>query len=174
MGQSNLRLLLENWYQRIRASHKGHYKDAALLEKRQKILGGVVVGLTALIGTSLFFSLTSPNQNKFVTLLAGLLSALTTVLAALQTYLNYPAKQTTHIIAATQLSSIKKKIEEKLAIEEDPEELKLFIREIRTEWDAITHGAPLMSEKTFDSFAKADKKYFELASVSKAAGTQDD
>lgn len=167
MNSVRLRSLLTKWYQRIRATHKGHYKDAALLDKRQRKLGITVVLLSAFVGTSLFYSLVNSNPSPIVTLLIGLTSALAATLAALQTYLNYPAKQTTHIIAATQLSSLKKRIEEKLAVEEDVVELKSFIREIRAEWNAITHGAPLMTEETFNNIVKANVKpeYFQLESA---------
>lgn len=164
MNPTRFRSLLAKWYPRIRTTHKGHYRDAALLGQRQQRLGIAVVVLSAIVGTSLFYSLVNASSSPIATLITGLISALAATLATLQTYLNYPAKQTTHIIAATQLSSLKKRIEEKLVVEDDAEELKSFIREIRAEWDAITHGAPLLSEDTYDDVAKANLKpeYFEL------------
>ncbi len=167
MKSDNLQSLLTKWYHRIRATHKGHYKDAALLEQRQKRLGITVVFLSSIVGTSLFFSLTNTNPSSLATFFTGLTSAIAAALAALQTYLNYPAKQTTHIIAATQLSSLKKRIEEKLTVEDDIAEIKSFIREVRAEWDVITRGAPLMSEDTYKNIAKANVKpeHFQLDTI---------
>lgn len=137
--------MLEKWHRRIRATHKGHYKDAAILETRQRKLGIIVVILSTIVGSSIFASIAT-NPSTEVKLITGSLSVLVVVLATLQTYLNYPAKVITHILAATQLSSIKKKIEEQLSAGADEQELKAFISEVRREWDTITAGAPLMSE----------------------------
>ena len=162
MDQTKLLRLLKNWHIRIRATHKGHYKDAAALMVRQRILGISVVLLTSFVGTGLFVSLTTSALNENYVLIGGLISATASILAALQTYLNYPERQTTHLIAATQLSSLKKRIEEKLATEEDVHELKVFIREIRVEWNTITSGAPLMSEKNFNKNAAVTDEYFQV------------
>lgn len=165
MQNKKLHSLLFKWHHRIRASQRGHYKAVAILERKQKSLGMIVVVLTSIIGTSLFYSLTNTGTNDINTFITGIISAIATVLAALQTHLNYPAKQTTHIIAATQLSSLKKRIEEKVAVEDDEKELKSFIREIRAEWDAITSGAPVMDEKTFNRHAGVSDEFFQLETV---------
>ena len=149
MSREQIHSLLDKWHQRIRATHKGHYKDAASLDKRQKALGTLVVVLSSVVGTGVFASLTVTNTDPNVSMVLGLLSVTAAALAALQTYLNFSAKQSTHIMAATRLSSLKKRIEEKLALEGDVEDLEKFLHAIRAEWDAITYGAPLMSERTF-------------------------
>lgn len=147
MSAGKIQILLEKWHRRIRATHKGHYKDAAILETRHRKLGIIVVILSAIVGSSIFASLAT-NPSIEIKLITGFLSLLVVVLATLQTYLNYPAKIITHILAATQLSSIKKRIEEQLSVGADEQEIKAFISEVRREWDAITAGAPLMSEAT--------------------------
>jgi len=159
---------LEKWHIRIRAIHKGHYKDAARLSAKQHRLGIIVVVFTAIVGTSVFASLAADNPSTWMKVLTGIVSMLAVVLAALQTYLNYPAKQVTHVLAATKLSSLKKRIEEQLTVGGSEDELKVFLREIRTEWDAITHGAPLMSEDTFNNSAASmvTPSEFEFSSES--------
>ena len=147
VSAGKIQILLEKWHRRIRATHKGHYKDAAILETRHRKLGTIVVILSAIVGSSIFASLAT-NPSIEIKLITGFLSLLVVVLATLQTYLNYPAKIITHILAATQLSSIKKRIEEQLSVGADEQEIKAFISEVRREWDAITAGAPLMSEAT--------------------------
>lgn len=140
---------LGKWHVRIRATHKGHYKDAAKLAANQHKLGVFVVVISAIVGTSIFASLATDNTEPWMKVLTGFISLLAVVLAALQSHLNYPAKHVTHVLAATKLSSLKKRIEEQITLGGTEEELKGFLREIRTEWDSITHGAPLMSENTY-------------------------
>lgn len=145
---------LGKWHTRIRATHKGHYKDAARLSAHQHRLGIIVVMITAVVGTNVFASLAVDNPMQWMKILIGIISVFAVVLAALQTYLNYPAKQVTHVLAATKLSSLKKRIEEQITVGGTEDELKAFLHEIRTEWDAITHGAPLLSEDTYKDTAK--------------------
>ena len=144
---------LKKWHTRIRATHKGYYKDAARLAAQQQKLGIIVVFFTAIVGTSVFASLATDNPSAWMKVITGIVSVFAVVLAAVQTYLNYPAKQVIHVLAATQLSSLKKRIEEQLSVGGSEDELKAFMHEIRTEWDAITHGAPLMSEATYKNSA---------------------
>ncbi|MEW8300234.1 MAG: SLATT domain-containing protein [Candidatus Thiodiazotropha sp.] len=145
---------LEKWHKRIRATHKGHYKDAARLAANQHRLGILVVIITSIVGTGVFASLSTNNPATWMKVVTGALSLTAVVLSALQAYLNYPAKQVTHVLAATKLSSLKKRIEEQITIGGDEDELKAFLREIRTEWDSITHGAPLMSDDTYSNTSK--------------------
>lgn len=168
MSSEKILETLEKWHTRIRASHKGHYKNAARLSAQQHNLGIVVVVFTAIVGTSVFASLAMDNSNVWLKTLAGIVSILTVVFAALQTFLNYPAKQVTHLLAATQLSSLKKRIEEQITVGGTEDELKLFMHDIRTEWDAITHGAPLMSEGVYNTSAASMVTASEFDFSSKA------
>ena len=163
---------LGKWHTRIRATHKGHYKDAARLSSHQHRLGIIVVIITAIVGTSVFASLATDNPTPWMKLLTGIISVLAVVLAALQTYLNYPAKQVTPVLAATKLSSLKKRIEEQITVGGTEDELKAFLHEIRTEWDAITHGAPLMSEDTYKDTAKTMVTDSEFALSSESSDSR--
>jgi hypothetical protein len=143
--------LLEKWKRRIRAAHKAHYRDAVTLEKRQRHLGLIVVALSTLVGTSLFASLASNNSDIAIKIVTGLLSIAATILAALHTFLNYSERRVNHLMASAQLSSLKKRIEEVLVVEEDHEALKRFIHDVRSEWDSVTNSAPLLSDKAFSA-----------------------
>lgn len=159
MAKKNTISLLEKWQRRIRAAHKAHYYEASKLEKKQKNLGIIVVCLTTLVGTSVFTSLAKEYQ-----VITGLLSVSATIFAALQTYLNYSEKRTAHLMASTQLSSIKKRIEGVLVTESTDEKLKEFIEEIRKEWDSTTTSAPLLSQDAFSKkvMDSLDEEDFEV------------
>lgn len=147
---SHITQTLENWRIRIRATHKGYYRDASKLSSRQHILGTTVALISGVVGSGVLLSMSNPEEKStWVIVSAGMLSILAAILSALQTYLNYPARQVTHVLAATKLSSLKKRIEERLAIDGNDDELKSFLKEIRLEWDMITHSAPLLSNSSY-------------------------
>lgn len=146
---SQLIRLLEKWRKRIRAAHKAHYADACKLDKKHMKLGIIVVSLSTLVSTSSFGYFYMENDNITIQVVAFLLSFAATILAALQTFLNYNEKRTAHIIASTQLSSLKKRIEEVSTVEKDYKKLTMFIHEVRYEWDMITKIAPLLTQKAF-------------------------
>lgn len=149
MSDSEIRKLLEKWQKRIRAAHKAHYYLADELDKKHKKFGFVVVFLSALVGTSVFTTIATETDILAIQVATGLLSIAATILAALQTFLNYPEKRTAHLMTSTQLSSLKKKIEENLVTENEFEKMKILVHEIRAEWDSITQGAPIISEKAY-------------------------
>ena len=78
-----------------------------------------------------------------------MLSVSAAVLASLQTFLNYAEKEAAHLQAATRLSSLKKFIEEVLALSGDTQESKI-VESIRKEWDTITTESPLLSQRVFE------------------------
>lgn len=144
-----IKMLLEKWQRRIRAAHKAHYYDAGKLDNKQQAIGFFVTVLSAIVGSSIFASIGSEDANHYMKILTGFLSLLAVIFSALQTFLNYPEKRTSHLMASTQLSSLKKKIEGVLATESDLDKLKEFVNIIQNEWDSITKGAPLLSQKAY-------------------------
>lgn len=164
MSDAEIKVLLEKWQKRIRAAHKAHYYVADELEKKHKNFGFIVVFLSTLVGTSVFTTIATETDMLAVKIATGLLSIAATILAALQTFLNYPEKRTAHLMTSTQLSSLKKKIEENLVIVTDSEKMKILVHEIRAEWDSITQGAPIISEKAYQKefSSSLDDNVFEI------------
>src|SRR5437660_67037 len=81
-------------------------------EKRHYQLGVPVVILTALVGTSAFANLSDLGQNKiWVGVITGALSILATVLAALQTFLDYGGDAKAHGAAAKRLNALNRRID---------------------------------------------------------------
>lgn len=149
--------LVENWYVRIRAVQAGHYQYANNLRKKNFLLGVPVVALTAIVGTSVFASLSEQNPSMELKIIVGLVSMLAATLASLQTFLNYSEQSAKHLDAATKLSSLKKEMEEKLVLFGDSEEgIDSYIQSVRERWTQITNEAPLISSR---AFGKNSKKY---------------
>ena len=143
--------LLNNWYRRIRIAQRGHYEDASRLKRRNVLFGIPVVVLAAAVGTGVLASLGKENPSEALRIILGCVSILAAALASLQTFLNYSEQASKHLKAATELSSLKKEIEEKLAISSDEAEgLNDFIKAVRTRWNAITNEAPIISKKVFE------------------------
>lgn len=143
--------LLHNWYTRIRIAQTGHYEDAHKLRRKNAAFGIPVVLFSAIVGTGVFASLSEQNPSFNLRIVLGIISILAAALASLQTFLNYSEQSAKHLKAATELSSLKKEIEEKLAIlPAEAEGLNEFIKSVRSRWDAITNEAPLLADRTFN------------------------
>jgi hypothetical protein len=143
--------LLNNWYRRIRIAQRGHYEDASRLKRRNVMFGIPVIILSAAAGTGVLASLAKENPSQTLRIVLGCISILAAGLALLQTFLNYSEQSSKHMKAATELSALKKEIEEKLALLPDNAEgLNEFIKTARSKWDAITNEAPIISQKVFE------------------------
>ena len=152
--------LLTEWQKRIRKAQKAHYKDAERLKRNKLLLGIPTVILTSLISAGIFTSM-SENGNIdtiFINpLFIGLISILATILASLQTFLNYSENKEKHLNAARRLSSLKKEVQQNIiTIEKTTEILNQFIEEVRIKWEEIINEAPLISPSNFERFFKKE------------------
>ncbi|WP_282014041.1 SLATT domain-containing protein [Marinifilum flexuosum] len=143
--------LLRNWKKRIKKAQKAHYKDAHRLKRNKMLIGIPTVVLTTLVGTGIFASLENSGPEDIVYIhpvVLGILSLFASILASLQTFLNYSEKSEKHLGAARKLSSLKKEIQHNLiTIEQSSIEMNEFIQHVREKWDEIINEAPLVSEK---------------------------
>ena len=148
--------LLEEWQKRIRKSQKAHYKDAERLKRNKLLLGIPTVVLTSIVSAGVFTSISDGSYSGNIEinpLIIGLLSVLVTILASLQTFLNYSEKKEKHLNAARRLSSLKKEVQQNMVtIEKTPEYLNQFIEEVRMKWEEIINEAPLVSSSNFKKF----------------------
>lgn len=155
-------ILLKKWKKRIKKAQKAHYDDAHRLARNRKILGVPTVILTTLVGTAIFANLkNSHTEDEVYTyyIILGLLSISASILASLQTFLNYSEKSEKHLNAARRLSSLKKEIQHNvITLNESPERINEFLNYIREKWDEIINEAPLVSNKNAILFYKNKKK----------------
>ena len=155
MVEEKLKLLSE-WKKRIRKSQKAHYKDAERLKRHKLYLGIPTVILTSLVTAGVFTSISETEYTASIDinpLLVGLISVIATILASLQTFLNYSENKEKHLNAARRLSSLKKEVQQNIiTIEKTPERLNQFIDYVRIKWEEIINEAPLISSSNFDRF----------------------
>jgi ABC-type multidrug transport system fused ATPase/permease subunit len=143
--------LLDNWYRRIRRAQRGHYVDAARLKNKNLYFGIPVVILSTVVGAFSFIETKEANMTISIGLAVGFLSISAAVLASLQTFLNFSEKSQQHLVAARQLSSLKKEIEENRILNaHDEKKIDEFINYTRSTWNEITNEAPLISTKVFE------------------------
>jgi hypothetical protein len=154
--------LAQDWGKRAVAAQHAHYYLAAGLKKRNLALGIPVVIFTTVVGTSLFASMATssdpstgssglPGWARFA---IGSISIMAAVLAAIQTFLRFAERAERHAQAADWYSSIRREIEELLALPEhkrgDP---KKVLDGLRKELNKAGQIYPEIGEKTWHRVA---------------------
>ena len=107
------------------------------------LLGIPVVVLSSLVGTSIFYSLQQQLSKKFQFFFC-VTSILVPVLAALQTFLRFGERTSKHQTTASEYGSIKREIQQLLAVENNfsAKELNEVTNRIRDRMDFIAKEAP--------------------------------
>jgi len=155
--------LAQDWGKRAVAAQHAHYYLAAGLKKRNLALGIPVVIFTTVVGTSLFASMASTSSDAssgssgipgWARFAIGSISILAAVLAAIQTFLRFAERAERHAQAADWYSSIRREIEELLALPEhkrgDP---KKVLDGLRKELNKAGQIYPEIGEKTWHRVA---------------------
>lgn len=142
--------LLKNWHNRAYAAQSAYYMMADRLRRRHYRLGIPVVLLSSMVSTTLF-----ADVEKYQRIIAGLVSLLAGVLAALQTFLRPAQAATEHGFAADWYAAIRREIEELLALPRglrgDP---KAILDSIRKEMNKAGQKAPELDESLWVSVAQ--------------------
>jgi hypothetical protein len=86
-----------------------------------------VVALTTVVGTSVFATLSRTHVNTGLQVAVGMLSVLAAVLASLQTFLRFGERAEKHRRAAEHWASIRREIDEKLALHPTARPTRLLI-----------------------------------------------
>src|SRR5438552_5647806 len=84
MWDEHANALLREWRQRVAAASEAHYNLASALRRYNTRLGVPVVLLSSAVGTTLFATLTDPNQSTkwWITIAAGSVSVVAAALSA--------------------------------------------------------------------------------------------
>lgn len=83
------------------------------LDQRRSWLGGAAVTLSAVVGTSIFVSITQA-ASVLVAIIVGLMSVTASVLVALQAYLDYGRRAERNRLAAVHYKAVIRKLEQVL------------------------------------------------------------
>lgn len=104
------REMLTAWHLRATAAQFGYQTKAQRSRKANLALGIPVVALTTIVGTSVFVALTKDPSDE-VKFLAGTVTILAAVLAAIQTFLAYAQVTENNRVAASRYAMIRRHIE---------------------------------------------------------------
>ena len=138
---------LRDWERRSAAAAEVHFQTAEYLGRWNLFLGIPVVVLSAIVGTSLFATL-SKDVNVGIRITAGVISVIAAVLASVQTFLRFGARSEQHRVAAERWSAIRREIEKALAL---PPELagnpKQLMDDVNIHMDDAADKAPAMPDR---------------------------
>ena len=102
---------LFEWECRCAASEEVHFDVAEQLSRRNLFLGIPAVVLSAIVGTSLFVSVSGDGVADGIRIAAGTVSLIAGVLASIQTFLRFGARAEQHRVAAERWAAVKREIE---------------------------------------------------------------
>jgi conflict system pore-forming effector with SLATT domain len=150
-------------------AHKGrdrHDEAARKYDRYRFWLGGPTVALSAIVGTSIFISMESKVDPR-AGILFGLISIISSVLAGLQTLLNFAERAEKHRVAGVKYKELIRELEQLVA--ESKKHLETpgeSFTDIRKRLDALELAAPVVSARIYKSI---EKKYSGVAFIEKAA-----
>ena len=126
--------LVEYWLYRAARMQEAHYTAARALGQRHVWLGICAVALGAIVGGTVFASL-SKESSLELKIATGLLSILATVLTALQTFLKDQESSEKHKTAGARLAHLKHMIElVQVLPPATDDELRIALSAIEDEW----------------------------------------
>jgi len=138
--------LAKNWLPRVRASQRMHYRCSNHFTLLNRLLGIPATVLSALVGASVFASITK-QASPDMKLLAGFASLFTTILVALQTHLGYSDRAERHRQAGAGYGSIKRDIEVLAATTLTPSEFEPRLLEVKKQIDGLEKSVPEVPER---------------------------
>jgi hypothetical protein len=156
---SDCRLLLLQWYRRVRQAQLAHAEAATVFGARSRWLGIPAVALSALVGTSVFVSLSEPAE-PWLQILTGMVSVAAAVLAALQTFLRSSDVAAEHRMASRSFGALRRYIGQMGAIGHTARgDLVKAVEDIRQRYDEISAATPNVPPKIFDRYQLDARKY---------------
>ncbi len=157
--------LVEYWLYRAARMQEAHYTAGRSLGQRHIWLGIGAVTLGALVGGTVFASL-SKDTSIELKILTGVLSVFATVLTALQTFLKDFEASEKHKVAGAKLAHLKHTIElVQVLPPASGDELRTKLSEIEAEWATARLDSPNLpprlwrkveSTLTFEHFLARD------------------
>jgi hypothetical protein len=148
--------LLEEWGARVTAAQHAHYYMMSRLRILNTWLGVPVVMLTAVVGTSLFATLTRATDKTSPVLRAtlGAISVAAAILSALQTFFKFGERAEKHAIAADWFSALRREIEQYTSIHPTSGPPAEVVGDLRKEINKVVQNSPAIGERVWHRFAK--------------------
>jgi len=150
---------LFDWECRCAASEEVHFDVAEQLSRRNLFLGIPVVVLSAIVGTSIFASVSSDGVPVGIRIAAGTVSLIAGALASIQTFLRFGARAEQHRVAAERWAAVKREIEKVRALPaEQVGDANELLDDIKTRMDQAADKAPAMPKRRWNrALAKQER-----------------
>ena len=121
---------------------------AESLGHRNVFLGVPVVVLTAIVGTSIFASVSGGGAAVGVRIAAGTISLIAGALASIQTFLRFGARSEQHRVAAERWAAVRREIEKTRALTaEEVGDPKQLLDHIQARMDEVAQKSPAMPKR---------------------------
>lgn len=155
---------LERWRNGIKIAHNSHKQAAVRYCRYGRLLGIPVVILSAVVGTTVFTSISSPSEySTTLQIFAGILSMAATVLSSLHTFLNYGEVSERHREASVKYGNLRREVEQVLCFNEsyNQEDLESVMKNLRSKWDGMDLEAPNIPKDIHTSVRNEVMKQYE-------------
>ena len=147
------------WRNSVAVMHIAHHKSASKLSRNNRLLGSSAAILGAAVGVGILSQSDTGNLDSSLVILAGVLSLLAAALAALNTFLDYEARAQRHHTAASGFGSVRREIEELIAISDHE---KSSLDQVRMHWNTVLKSAPPLAKSIHDSVKSNPKAWDEM------------
>ena len=154
------------WIRRAREAQFAHYEHADALSRRERWLGLPVILITAIVGTSVFASVSAQTVSTEAKLAVGLLSVLAAVLSSLQTFFKFAERSEKHRTAAVRFSAIRRRLEMLYAQNRTTYD-KDYLDTLRESLDALAQESPNVPAKIYLAIQR--HSYYARAGVAPEA-----
>src|SRR4029079_16080306 len=150
---------LFDWECRCAAAEEVHFDVAEELSRRNLFLGIPVVVLSAIVGTSLFASVSGDGVAVWIRIAAGTVSLIAGVLASIQTFLRFGARAEQHRVAAERWAAVKREIEKVRTLpSEQVGEANELLDDIKARMDQAADKSPAMPKRRWSrALAKQER-----------------
>lgn len=136
-----LKTQVDKWHERTQYVQDAHYDSSLCYERFYLALGGTIIALSAITGSSDLMG--TENDYMIPKEIAGLISFGVTILAGLQTFLNFSKKSERHHMAGARYGAIRRDLEELGVKISDPNEnVMAEFHSIKIKMDALACECP--------------------------------
>lgn len=135
------------WIRRARESQFAHYAQATRLRRAGTWLGIPVIVITAIVGTSVFSSISEAATSDEAKIAIGLFSVLASVLSSLQTFMKLPEKAEQHRVFGAKYGGIRRKLEQIYASRESQTISPQLLENLNEELNSLAEEAPDVPSK---------------------------
>lgn len=146
-----------DWLMNLRIFNTAYHKASLDYERQHKMFGIPVVIITAIVGTTIFATM-SQTENTWLKITTGIISVAATVLSSLQTFLNYSEKAEKCKTASLEYGDLARKLEIALTNEADyKKNEKDILTQINEKWSEIGKAAPRLPDRYTKQIAAAQQ-----------------